>query len=523
MLGALAFLVIGIAWRHVSAIEMGDFKVVYYSARTLLAHGDPYNEQDVLRVYHAEGRERSTEPVLDRQVKTRFFYPPTAFLFTLPFAVLGFSAGSALWTIFLAGGLILAAIASWDLAADAAPLLAGILAGLVLLNSFWLFMIGNAAAIAVTCCVLAVWCFWKKRFEPAGVLLLAISLALKPNDSGLIWLFLVLSSASLRKRALQSLAVLAILSVPILIWVTHIAPHWYPELKTNMASFSGISNIVDPAATGMAGKNMDCLVQLQAAISIFIPRPETYNLVTWLVCTPLLIWWLLLSLRTRSDRTSDRSSDRSTAWLVLAAAAAPLSMLPTYHFQHDAKLLLLAIPACAILWARRGLFGWAALLITSAAIIVNGDIFTGIRILLTKSLLVPHDGFGSHLLTMILTRPGPLVLLATAIFYLWAARRLVRLDKNAAEPEPGLREKSAATSADAKARVLKGQRLSRTALTADPTGTVLKGHGFSRAERPPTPTRALAPEGSSPSRLQSPFLRNLLRSNCSSHRRELPT
>lgn len=413
-LGAVAFLAIGIAWRHLSSIEMGDFKVVYYSAQTLLAHGDPYSEQDVLRVYNAEGRERPTEPVLDREVKTRFFYPPTAFLFTLPFAMLGFGSEAAIWTILLAGGLILAALAAWDLGADVAPIPSGILAGLVLLNSFWLFMIGNSAGIAISCCVLAVWCFWRRRFEPLGVLLLAISLALKPNDSGLVWLYLVLGGGALRKRALQSLAMLAILSLPILLWVTHVAPHWYAELKANMASLSGVGSIVDPAATGIAGKNMDCIVQLQTVVSIFFPQPETYNLITWMICVPLLALWVVASLL--------KTSDRRIAWLALASAA-PLSMLPTYHFQHDAKLLLLTIPACALLWAERGLIAWCSLVITVAGIVVNGDIFTAIRILLTQNFVFPQGGFGSRLATVIFTRPGAFVLLAMVLFYLWAIRR----------------------------------------------------------------------------------------------------
>lgn len=432
-LGAVAFLAIGIAWRHVSSIEMGDFKVVYYSARTLLAGGDPYNQHDVLRVYHAEGRERPTEPVLDREVKTRFFYPPTALLFTLPFAILGFGAGAAVWTILLAGGLILAAIAAWDLGADVAPVASGILAGLVLLNSFWLFMIGNSAGIAVSCCVLAFWCFWRKRFEPLGVLLLAISLALKPNDSGLVWLFLVLCGGHLRKRALHALALLVILSLPILLWVTHVGLHWYAELKANMASFSGVGSIVDPAATGMAGKNMDCIVQLQTVVSIFFPHPETYNLITWILCAPLLALWVVASLR--------KTSDRTIAWLALAAAA-PLSMLPTYHFQHDAKLLLLTIPACALLWAERGLIAWCSLVITGAGMVVSGDIFTAIRILITRNFVYPQGGFGSRLATVILTRPGAIVLLAMALFYLWAIRRQALRLRNSTESNSSPREQS---------------------------------------------------------------------------------
>jgi hypothetical protein len=34
----------------------------------------------------------------------------------------------------------------------------------------------------------AAWCFIKGRFIPAGILCLAVSLAIKPHDAGLVWL-----------------------------------------------------------------------------------------------------------------------------------------------------------------------------------------------------------------------------------------------------------------------------------------------------------------------------------------------
>lgn len=412
--GAFAFLGIGIAWKHVSPIEMGDFKVVYYSARTLLQHGDPYKESDVLRVYGSEGRENLSEPSLDRQVKTRFFYPPTAFILTVPIALMGFGVGQTIWMILSASSLILAAFLVWDVAADYAPLVAGILPGLFLASSFWLFMIGNAAGLAVSLCVIATWCFYRDRFAWAAVLCLALSLALKPNDSGLVWLFFLLAAPALRKRALQSLALLVVLSLPFLLWVTHASSRWLLELQTNMASFSETGGIVDPGLSGMAGKNMDSIVQLQTAIGVFFQNPRSLNLITYMICAPLLLLWAYRILKTRPAGTA--------IWLPLAVAA-PLTVLPTYHFQHDAKLLLVAIPACAILWARRSITGKLALLFTLAAILVNGDILTAIRILLTRSIVVPQPSFASHLLTLVLTRPAPLTLLAMAIFYLWAYAR----------------------------------------------------------------------------------------------------
>jgi len=409
LLGAIAFLVIGIAWRRVSPIEMGDFKVVYYGARCLLQHGNPYRQSDVLSVYQAEGRERSTEPDLDRQVKTRFFYPPTAFILTLPFAVAGFAAGKLIWTVFLGASLILAAILVWDIGADFSPLVSGVLSGLLLINSFWLFMIGNSAGIAVSLCVVAVWCFFRQRFAWFGVVCLALSLCLKPNDSGLVWLFLLLAGSMFRKRALQTLALLVILSLPVVLWVTHVSPHWPSELSANMASFSSIGGIVDPTATGMAGRNMDSLVQLQSFVSILFAEPRIYDSITYAICAPLVLVWAFVTIRNRPSGAN--------AWLALAAAA-PLSMLPTYHFQHDAKLLLLTIPACSILWTKRGWLGWSSLLVTGFGILLNGDIFTAIRIMLTRGILVPQPTFVSRLTTAVLTRPAPLILLVSSIFYL---------------------------------------------------------------------------------------------------------
>lgn len=413
-LGVVVFLSIGIAWRRIALVQMGDFKVMYYSARCLLQHGDPYNRNEVERLYDSEGRERTTEPLLNREVKTRFFYPPTVFALTVPIVSMGFRLGAIAWTILLAGGLILAAIAVWDLASDVAPVVAGALAGLLLSNSFWLYMIGNSAGIAVSLCVVALWTFYRKRFVAAGVLCLALSLAIKPNDSGLIWLLLLLAGNEYRKRALQSVAVLVIFSLPLVLWVSHVSPNWLAELRTNMSTFSRIGSGVDPAATGLAGRNMDPIIQLQTVTSIFVTRPGIFDVVVYVVCAPILLVWTWMLLRRRLSQNG--------FWLAVAVAA-PLTMLPTYHYQHDAKLLLLCIPGCGLLWARRGRLGWAALLATTAGIVVNGDIFTAVKVSLTRSIVVPQPSFASRVVTVLLTRPCALVLLATSVFFLWALVR----------------------------------------------------------------------------------------------------
>ncbi len=414
LLGAAIFLLVGLALKHVSPISMGDFKVVYYSARCLLKNGDPYLERDVLRVYQAEGRERPSELALNRQVMTRYFYPPTAFVFTVPFAFLGFGPGQLLWMVLSAGGLILASILMFDLAADFAPVISGALLGFLLMNSLWLFMIGNSAAIVVSLCAIAVWCFLKEQFVRAGVLCLALSLAVKPHDSGLVWLFFLLAGGTFRKRALQTLLVFAVLCLPAVLWVMHVSPHWMQEAHSNMLTFSSVAGLTDPAATGMAGRYLDSFVQLQSAVAILWANPRVYNSITYVICGVMLLIWAIATVRLRPIQ--------ARSWLALAAIT-PLSMLPIYHLQHDAKLLVLTIPACAMLWSEGGIIGLMAVIVTASGIAVNGDIFTTIRIALTHHFLVPQPNLPSEILTVVLTRPGPLFLLLMAVFYLWVYTR----------------------------------------------------------------------------------------------------
>ncbi|HWA94061.1 MAG TPA: glycosyltransferase 87 family protein [Terracidiphilus sp.] len=216
--GAIIMLALsGLLWAF-SRNAMGDFKVVYYSARTFLQHGNPYNEQDVLRVYQAEGRERPDEIAENRAVFTRFIYMPPTFVVTLPIAAAGFTAGQFIWAALEAASLLLAAWAVWDLSYKAAPLPAGGLIGLLLSGSFWMLMMGNSAAISVGLCIFGIWSFLRERNIVAGVLCMAISLALKPHDAGPVWLFLLVTGPTLRRRAWQALFAAAAIGLPWLIY-----------------------------------------------------------------------------------------------------------------------------------------------------------------------------------------------------------------------------------------------------------------------------------------------------------------
>jgi hypothetical protein len=256
----------------------------------------------------------------------------------------------------------------------------------------------------------AVWCFLRERFVWAGILCLAVSLAIKPHDAGLVWLYFLLAGGVHRKRALQTLLIAAVLGLAAIAWVTSIAPHWMQELHSNIMAHQLPGGVDNPGLANGINRGPISIIDLQSTVSIFRDDPHIYNPVSYLVCGALLLVWAIRALRSRFSQTS--------AWFAMAAVV-PLSMLVTYHRPYDAKLLLVAIPACALLWAGGGLTRWLALLVTSAGFVFTGDMSLTILDFHTKNLHISTAGLSGKLLTVVLTRPTQLALLAMGIFYLW--------------------------------------------------------------------------------------------------------
>lgn len=189
-LGAIFFVSLGAYLERVEPGPLTDFKELYYSGRCLLQHCDPYKESELQKVYLEEVGGRPTEPPELRRVVTILINLPTAFTFVVPISLLPWRSAHVLWLILTVGSLIFASFLMWNLGANYAPKISGGLLGILLATSVWNLVTGNAAGIVVGLTVMSVWCFLQKRFEPIGVFCLAASLAIKPHDSGLIWLFL---------------------------------------------------------------------------------------------------------------------------------------------------------------------------------------------------------------------------------------------------------------------------------------------------------------------------------------------
>jgi hypothetical protein len=394
-----------------------DFQGVYYGTRCLLQHCDPYRQSELESIYRAEAGEHLLSRIEPDQLQVITFYVnlPTTFLYLAPIAMLPWGLAQASWITLTAVCFFLAAFLMWRLGADYAPRVSLFLVCILLANSEVVFSTGNTAGVVVGLCVIAVWCFLQQRFVPLGILCLAISLGIKPHDAGLVWLYFLLAGGAYRKRALQTLAVTVVLGLAAILWVSHVAPHWLPEWRSNMASISSPGGLNEPSPGSKSGHGTaDIIIDLQTAVSVFRDDPRIFNPVSYLVCGALLLVWTVTTLKSRFSP--------QRAWFALAAIS-PLTMLVTYHRPYDARLLLLSVPACAMLWAEGGGRAWAALVINSAAIVMTGDIPVALLTVFTWGLHWSTASLPGKVMTVALIRPVPLILLAMAIFYLWVYMR----------------------------------------------------------------------------------------------------
>ena len=145
--------------------------------------------------------------------------------------------------------------------------------------------------------------------------------------------------------------------------------------------------------------------------------PRFYNLASIALTAPLLLIGGVVTLRAKPERT--------TAWLGLAAVAA-FTLLPVYHRIYDAKLLMLTIPACALLWAEGGRLRWVALALTTLGQLMTGELVWSMVLLGVNSLHLSAAVLHEQTVGALFSIPVPLTLLVLGCFYLWVYVRRCR-------------------------------------------------------------------------------------------------
>ena len=420
VLGFMVSLLLGIGPTISSPSRMRDFQVIYYGDRCIIHHTDPYRYGAATEEYERDGHQVPTN-----QTELRVFqgamawavYPPSAMLFVLPLALLSFGAAEILWMALLLIGFAIAFFLTWDLASEFAPWISGLLIGLIAASNLQIIASGNFAGPVVCLCVIAVWCFVRHRYLWLGTLCLALAIGIKPHDAIWVWLFFLLAGNEYRRLALKSIVFSAILCLPAFVWLWYIAPNWLSEMRYNIWAVAVPGGPCDPnlAASGLF--SIGQLITLHPVFSYFWNNVTFYKSATIIVCTPLLLIWAWVTYRSRPSLAE--------TWLGLASLL-PLGMLPIYHRGCDAKLFLLMIPACALLWAEGERTGRNALWLTTATLLLTADIPWAVLQIWGNHQNFATGSWEQRILIIVWVFPVPLTLLLTGCFFLWMyARRTI--------------------------------------------------------------------------------------------------
>lgn len=399
----------GVAIGH-GKIAWNDFRSIYAASRCLIHHHNPYSIGELTREYMSEDGQRPPDTPEFIEAIVLCVNVPSIFVVVAPLAVLPWGPAHILWMLATGCAFILAIVLIWNVGTRYQPQVATFLACILAVNCEDIFAAGNAAGLAVALCGIAVWCFIENRLVRLGVVCLGLSLAIKPHDAGFIWLYFLLAGGAYRRRALQSALVAAVLCLSAVLWVGHIAPDWLHEWNANLAAISAPGGINNPGPHSVTGSSAYTVVDLQSAISVFRDDPRFYNIAGYLIGGTLTLIWAIWTLRMRFAPYK--------AWFAVVAGTA-FELLITYHRPWDARLVMLAIPACCILWSRPGRLGKIAFLVTVVGILFAGVIPLASFATLANFLHTTTADFGAQLQTLVLRRPEPIALLVMGIFYLW--------------------------------------------------------------------------------------------------------
>ncbi len=405
VLGSIFFVSVGVLMELTNPLRMSDFGEIYWGSRCVAKQHDPYRIDEMMAVYRADtGSLPSDSGIVSRKLRKILFLSdnlPTTLFLVAPLAALPWKLAVPVWMLLITACFILACVRIWSVGAEFSPRISGGLLFLLLVNSGLLLSTGNVAGLVVSLSAIAVCCFLDDQYGLIGILCLAIALLMKPHDAGPIWLYFLLAGGTQRKRALQTLVPTAAIILLTILWISHAAPHWLPELQSNVDQELASGGLSNPGPTTQGARGVGQMINLQAALGLIWRSARLYNLVSYILCGALLVLWCVKTLR---GGCSPR-----LAWLALAGISA-LTMLPLYHRTYDARLLVLAIPACAMLWSERAALGRWALALTIAAIVLTGDLFW------ISLFQITHYSGASVAMGMI---PAPTILLGFAVFYVW--------------------------------------------------------------------------------------------------------
>ena len=339
-ISALIFLVLGGRYVFHTTIDLVN---VYSGARCLIYGCNPYDTAQLDEQYTQAGGKADERLPWYREVP---MYPPSTFLVLTPLTLLRFPAARVLWYLVNGSLFIISAGLVLSLCPRSHRWFATALVALILASSGTTLVLGNPAFFAISLLIIGSYILLSGRFLPLGAILLMLSLAVKPQIGGLIVLYLLVKGTHRRYAALAAAGALALLLSAGLILSLHPrSADWASTLRANISQAEEPGGVNDYRPNDKEGYYF---VNLQTVTSVFFADAREFNAVAWAICLALFAVWVAAVLRTKAA---------PNAHFLLIGSLAVLSLMPVYHRFYDARLLLISVPAVAIVYQRRYVLG----------------------------------------------------------------------------------------------------------------------------------------------------------------------
>lgn len=332
-----------------------DFVPVYTGARCLLHGCNPYVTSQLKQQYFQAGGIASEQPQWNLAVPV---YPPSTFLALVPLALLTYPVARLFW--FLSNGclFVTAAALILSMCPQSHRWFASILVSFILATSGILLYQGQPSALAISLLVIGIYIFHRDRFLLLGAILLALSLAVKPQIGGLIVLYLIARGIHRRYAAAAMAGALTLLLSGGLILSLHPSSiNWTSDIHTNISTILKAGGSGDPRPANVSAIGYP---NLQAITSVFFHSAREYNAAAYAI---FLVFLAVLVTALQRTKTNPET------YLISIGALAVLSLTPIYHRSYDARLLLITIPAIVIVFHKRRFLGVVISALTLLAVI----------------------------------------------------------------------------------------------------------------------------------------------------------
>lgn len=312
----------------------GDYVPVYGSARAAVMGVDPYKLENLKTELAAGGADMASYADADFWPMHPSVYPPITYYVLSPVSVLKFSLARNVWFAVLA----LAFIAGGAMTVHSSPLACNrfVLCGvsLVVASSGVLLRLGQLSGVAIGLSAAATMLFIGRRRLVAASCVFFAAAALKPQLALPLLAYFLLPRKT-RKFALYTLGAFFV-SLGLSCFMLTLIPaaaHWPSELAASLhtSSINGIPT--EKFETG--------IVSPQAIFVLLSSNPRVYGMFT-AVLVGIVVLVLVIGLR-RLGGSPARD------WLAVAAISI-VTLLLTYHRTYDMRMVMLTLPALALLW-----------------------------------------------------------------------------------------------------------------------------------------------------------------------------